>query len=63
MEMIEAVDAEVDVTRLVGVRAFSLDRVLAMEPDFLEVRGRIPAPLALSSPAVCSPTVVKYCAT
>lgn len=48
MEMIEAVNAKVDVTRLVGVRAFSLDRVLAMEPAFPEVKRR-------SLPPACAP--------
>ncbi len=48
VEMIEAVNAKVDVTRLVGVRAFSLDRVLAMEPAFPEVKRR-------SLPPACAP--------
>lgn len=36
--VIEAQHAKVDVTQLIGVKAFSLDRVLDVEPSFLDVR-------------------------
>jgi G3E family GTPase len=35
-EVIETTHAAVDLRRVVGIRAFSLDRVLAEEPDFLD---------------------------
>lgn len=37
VDIIEAQHSRVDVGRLLGVKAFSLDRVLDMEPGFLEV--------------------------
>ena len=39
-EVLEAVQAGVDLARILGIRAFSLERVLAEEPAFLEVRER-----------------------
>jgi G3E family GTPase len=37
VEILETQQAQVSIDRLIGVRAFSLDRVLEMEPAFLEV--------------------------
>ena len=37
VDIMEATQAQVPIDRLIGVRAFSLDRVLEMEPAFLEV--------------------------
>ena len=42
VEIIEATNANVDLTRLVGIKAFSVERVLKMDPGFLEVPPRIP---------------------
>lgn len=36
-EIIETVGAKADLDRLLGIRAFSLDRILEEEPDFLDV--------------------------
>jgi hypothetical protein len=54
VDILEATQAQVSVDRLIGVRAFSLDRVLEMEPAFLDVRvpfcrvsAHLPAPHAL----------------
>lgn len=37
VDILEATQAQVSIDRIIGVRAFSLDRVLEMEPAFLEV--------------------------
>ena len=37
-EIIECKHAAVDLKKVVNIHAFSLDRVLAEEPDFLDVR-------------------------
>ena len=37
VDILEATQAQVSIERIIGVRAFSLDRVLEMEPAFLEV--------------------------
>ncbi|KIZ00796.1 COBW domain-containing protein 1 [Monoraphidium neglectum] len=36
VQILEAIQARVDLDQLLGIGAFSLDRVLAVEPDFLE---------------------------
>jgi hypothetical protein len=38
VEIVECVNAEVDLGRVLGITAFSLDRLLQADPDFL-VRG------------------------
>lgn len=38
-EIIETVQAQADLDRVLGIGAFSLDRILEEEPDFLDVRG------------------------
>jgi G3E family GTPase len=38
-EIIETVRAQADLDRILGIGAFSLDRILEEEPDFLDVRG------------------------
>lgn len=35
VQILEATQARVDLDQLLGIGAFSLDRVLAVEPDFL----------------------------
>lgn len=37
-EIIETVQARADLDQVLGIRAFSLDRILEEEPDFLDVR-------------------------
>lgn len=39
VEIIEAVNACVDLDRVLGIHAFSLEKVLEDEPDFLKVRA------------------------
>lgn len=40
MEIIECVRSAVDVSRLLGINAFSLDKLLATDPEFLVGGGR-----------------------
>lgn len=37
-EVVETVNSVADLDRLLGIHAFSLDRILEEEPDFLDVR-------------------------
>uniref|UniRef100_A0A7S2AW62 CobW C-terminal domain-containing protein n=1 Tax=Octactis speculum TaxID=3111310 RepID=A0A7S2AW62_9STRA len=48
-EIIETTHADVDINRVVGIKAFDLDRVLAVEEDFLDTEGEHMHDLSVSS--------------
>jgi hypothetical protein len=39
VEIIECQHAQVDLNRILDLHSFDLDRILSMDPEFLEVRG------------------------